>query len=62
MISGHTHRYRYNECGVHNRTFPTLEFSPRNYLDVTANSESLTILVKNVEGEVVKTFTYKPNK
>ena len=62
MIAGHTHRYRYNDCGVHNRTFPTLEFSPRNYLDITANSESLTILVKNVQGEVVKTFTYKPNK
>lgn len=61
MISGHTHRYRFNDCGVHNRTFPTLEFSPRHYLDITANSKNLTILVKNGKGEVVDTYTYMPN-
>lgn len=62
MISGHTHRYRFNDCGVHNRTFPTLEFSPKHYLDITANKENLTILVKNADGSVHKTFTYQPNK
>ena len=62
MISGHTHRYSYRDCGVHNQTFPTLVFSPKHYLDITANKEKLTILVKNTEGEVQKTFTYLPNK
>ena len=62
MISGHTHRYRFNDCGVHNRTFPTLEFSPKHYLDITANKDNLTILVKNADGSVHITFTYQPNK
>lgn len=62
MISGHTHRYRYNECGKHNETFPTLEFGPKQYLDVTADKEKMTILVKKNTGEVMKTFTYLPNK
>lgn len=62
MISGHTHRYSYREIGLHNRTFPTLVFAPKQYLDITANKEKLTILVKNQEGKVYKTFTYKPGK
>jgi predicted phosphodiesterase len=62
MISGHTHRYRYNECGKHNETFPTLEFGPKQYLDVTADKEKMTVLVKKNTGEVMKTFTYLPNK
>ncbi len=62
MISGHTHRYRFNDCGVHNRTFPTLEFSPKHYLDVTANKDNLTILVKKADGSVYQTYTYQPNR
>jgi hypothetical protein len=62
MISGHTHRYSYRDMGVNNRTFPTLVFAPKQYLDVTANSKEMTILVKNQDGEVVKTFIYQPVK
>ena len=62
MISGHTHRYSYRDLGADNRTFPTLVFAPKQYLDVTANSKEMTILVKNQDGKVVKTFIYQPVK
>ena len=59
MISGHTHKYSYREAGVHNRTFPTLVVGADKYLDAVANSEALTLEVKNQDGTVFKTFTYK---
>ena len=59
MISGHTHRYSYREPGVHNRTFPTLVVGADKYLDAVANSDALTLVVKNQDGSVFKTFTYK---
>ena len=62
MISGHTHRYSYRDLDADNRTFPTLVFAPKQYLDVTANSKEMTILVKNQDGEVLKTFIYQPVK
>lgn len=62
MISGHTHSYSYRDKGVDNQTFPTLVFGPKQYLDVTADKEKMTILVKKNTGETMKTFTYLPNK
>ena len=61
-ISGHTHSYSYRDLGVDNQNFPTLVFAPTQYLDIKADKQTLTILVKDLEGKVEHTFTYSNKK
>ena len=61
-ISGHTHRYAYREIGQDNQTFPTLIFAPKNYLDINADSKTLKIDVKDLEGNVLNSFSYESKK
>ncbi len=62
MISGHTHRYSYRDLGKDNKTYPTLVFAPKQYLDIKVTPEKLTINVHKMDGELYKTFTYDPIK
>ena len=63
MISGHLHKHRYYEKGVHNRTFPTLVIGADKVLDVVANKEAMTLKLTNKDGSVHKTYTFpNPNK
>ena len=62
MISGHTHRYSYRDLGKDNKTYPTLVFAPKQYLDIKVTEEKLTINVHQMDGKLYKTFTYDPRK
>ena len=63
MISGHLHKHRFYEKGVHNRTFPTLVIGADKILDVVANKESMTLKLTNKDGSVHKTYTFEnPSK
>ena len=62
MISGHLHKHRFYEAGVHNRTFPTLVIGADKFADVVANKEALTIKLTNKDGSLHRTFTYPAQK
>ena len=62
MISGHLHKHRFYEAGVHNRTFPTLVIGSDKFLDAKADKDVLTLELKNMDGTLVKTYTYKKTK
>ena len=63
MISGHLHKHRFYDKGIHNRTFPTLVIGADKILDVVANKEAMTLNLTNKNGSVHKTYTFpNPNK
>ena len=62
MISGHLHKHRFYEAGVHNRTFPTLVIGADKFLDAKADKDVLTLELKNMDGTLIKTYTYKKTK
>ena len=59
MISGHLHKYRFYNEGVHHRTFPTLIIGADKFVDAKADKDNLVLEIKNLDGSVHKTFTYK---
>ena len=62
MLSGHLHRYSYRKEGKNNKTFPTLIIGADGYLDVKANSKTLTLERKDLEGNVQHTFVFESKK
>ena len=62
MISGHIHKYRFYDKGVHNQTFPTVVIGADKFVDATADKESMTIAIKNADGSVHKEFKFPATK
>ena len=62
MISGHQHKYRVYDEGVHHRTFPTLVIGADKYLDAKADKDALTLEVKNLDGSLHRSFTFPAKK
>ena len=62
MISGHLHKHRVYDEGVHHRTFPTLVIGADKYVDAKADKDALTLEVKNIDGSLHRTFTFPAKK
>ena len=62
MLSGHLHRYSYRDAGRDNQTFPTMIIGADGYLDVKANSKTLTLERKDLDGNVQHTFVFESKK
>ena len=62
MISGHWHKHKFIEAGVHNRTFPTLVIGADKFVDATADKEKMTLVLRNLDGSVHKEFVYPAAK
>lgn len=62
MISGHLHKHKYIEAGVHNRTFPTLIIGADKFVDATADKEKMTLILRNLDGSVHKEFVFPAAK
>ena len=59
MISGHLHKHRFYEKGVHHQTFPTLVIGADKFVDAKADKDNLILELKNLDGSIHKTYTYK---
>ena len=62
MLSGHIHKYRFYDKGVHNQTFPTVVIGADKFVDATADKEKMTIAIKNFDGSVHKEFSFPAAK
>ena len=62
MISGHIHKYRFYDKGVHNQSFPTVVIGADKFVDATADKEKMTIAIKNFDGSVHKEFSFPAAK
>ena len=62
MISGHIHKYRFYDKGVHNQTFPTVVIGADKFVDATADKEKMTIAIKNADGSVHREFSFPAAK
>jgi predicted phosphodiesterase len=62
MISGHIHKYKFYDKGVHNKSFPTVVIGADKFVDATADKEKMVIAIKNSDGSVHKEFTFPSAK
>ena len=62
MLSGHLHRYSYRKAGRDNKNYPTMIIGADGYLDVKANSKTLIMERKDLDGNVQHTHIFESKK
>lgn len=62
MLSAHLHRYIYAEPGADGCNFPLLINSNKHVLDVSADQETMKVVVKDDTGKVENSYTYRSKR
>jgi UDP-2,3-diacylglucosamine pyrophosphatase LpxH len=57
MISGHTHRNRWIKAEKSGFNYPVLISSNNNFIEAEVNNESISIILKDIDGNIEKRYT-----